>query len=143
MKFSTRIRYALRAMIELARQPSDKPVSLTAITEKQQLPLKYLENLFLALRQANLVTAARGPYGGYRLARPSETISVLDIVRAVEGDVALVDCAGDDDVHCPRQDDCPTRPLWLDLSRVLSRRMAEISLRDLADGMNIPEAAHE
>mgnify|MGYP001447656858 CR=1 FL=1 len=143
MKFSTRSRYALRAMVDLAKQSSENPVSLAVLADNQGLPLKYLENLFFFLRHANLVCAVRGPYGGYRLTRDPESISVLDIVQAVEGTVELVECIGRDETFCPRLNDCPTRPLWTDLSRLLSRRMAEISLRDLALGINISESGHE
>lgn len=143
MKISTRIRYALRAMIDLTQNPSNNPVPLTSIAQNQKLPLKYLENLFVSLRQANLVVAIRGIHGGYQLARSPENISVLDIFRAIEGDVVLVNCVRDHAEVCWHRNNCPTQPLWADLSLVLARRMAEISLRDLANGQTLGEPAHE
>lgn len=144
MKFSTGVRYALRAMVELARRDSAAPVSLAVLAQLQNLPLKYLENIFFHLRRAHLVEAARGVHGGYQLSRPANQISVLDVVRAMDGDVALVECASPGG-FCPNHMDkkqCPTHALWVELSRTLSERMAAVTLQSLADNAASLEAFH-
>ncbi|PKN46099.1 MAG: hypothetical protein CVU59_07040, partial [Deltaproteobacteria bacterium HGW-Deltaproteobacteria-17] len=85
MKFSTRVRYGMRAMIELAQDGDDRPVPLAVLAQRQNLSIKYLENLFHALRDADLVLASRGPRGGYRLARPADGITVLEVISQFTG----------------------------------------------------------
>lgn len=131
MKFSTRVRYGLRALLELTREGQERPVPLVRLAEKQNLSVKYLENLFHSLRDAHIVAASRGPRGGYRLARPAEEISVLEISQALDGRVRLVECVGNPR-FCDQVDHCQTHLLWEELSRVLEERMARITLAQLA-----------
>lgn len=131
MKFSTRVRYGLRAMLELTMEGDGGPVPLARLAEKQQLSVKYLENLFQALRSANLVVATRGPRGGYRLARPAGEITVLEIAQALDGRIHLVECVANPR-FCDQVAHCRTHPLWGELSRVLEERMEGISLAQLA-----------
>ncbi len=143
MKFSTRMRYGLRALLELAGTDGEKAVSLGTLAGSQNLSVKYLENLFNALKNAGLVHSIRGARGGYRLARPAEDISVLEVVHALEGNVQLVECVGNSR-FCDQTRHCLTRPLWEDLSGVLEQRMREISLAELnRRGAARMEAIHE
>jgi Rrf2 family transcriptional regulator, iron-sulfur cluster assembly transcription factor len=131
MKFSTRVRYGLRAMLELALDEGGGPVPLARLAEKQHLSVKYLENLFQSLRSAKLVVAARGPRGGYRLARPAGEISVLEVAQALDGRIHLVECVANPR-FCDEVAHCRTHRLWGELSRVLEARMAGITLDQLA-----------
>ena len=131
MKFSTRVRYGLRAMLELATMEGNRPVPLAQLAQKQNLSVKYLENLFHALRDQKLVVAARGPHGGYRLARPAGEITVLEVAQALDGRLQLVECVGNPR-FCDQTTHCMTFPLWADLSRVLEERMSQITLIMLA-----------
>lgn len=131
MKFSTRVRYGLRAMVELALENAEGPVPLARLAEKQRLSVKYLENLFQSLRSAKLVVAARGPRGGYRLARPAGEITVLEIAQALDGRIHLVECVANPR-FCDEIAHCRTHRLWGELSRVLEGRMAAITLEGLA-----------
>ena len=94
MKLSTKGRYGLRAMVDLAVHETEGPVSIQSIADRQELSEKYLEQLLGMLKRAGLVTASRGSQGGYRLAKDSGHISAGDILRALEGDLSPVDCAG-------------------------------------------------
>jgi len=131
MKFSTRVRYGLRAMLELTLEGGGGPVPLVRLADRQRLSVKYLENLFQALRSAELVVATRGPRGGYRLSRPAEEITVLEIAQALDGRIHLVECVANPR-FCDQVSHCRTHPLWGELSRVLEERMAGISLAQLA-----------
>ncbi|PKN25692.1 MAG: AsnC family transcriptional regulator [Deltaproteobacteria bacterium HGW-Deltaproteobacteria-22] len=143
MKFSTRVRYGMRAMLELAQSGEDRPVPLTVLAQRQNLSIKYLENLFHALRDAGLVLASRGPHGGYRLARPADGITVLEVAQALDGRVHLVECVGNPR-FCDQTNHCQTFPLWADLSRVLEVRMAQISLSMLVrNELSLVEVIHE
>src|SRR6266576_7298508 len=95
MLFSTKAEYGVRLMVELGRQPGSEPVALSAVAEAERLPLSYLEHLVAKLRQAGLVTSTRGAHGGYRLARPAAEIEMLDVVQALEGPIAPMECFND------------------------------------------------
>ena len=143
MKFSTRVRYGLRAMVELAISEGDRPVPLAQLAQKQNLSIKYLENLFHQLREHRLVLSSRGPHGGYRLARPAGEITVLEVAQALDGHLQLVECVGNSR-FCDQVAHCLTYPLWAELSKVLEERMSQISLEMLArNDLSIPEALHE
>ncbi|NTV90485.1 MAG: Rrf2 family transcriptional regulator [Clostridiales bacterium] len=113
MKLSTKGRYGLMAMLDLATNGSDGQVALKSIAERQELSENYLEQLFSSLKKANLVTSIRGAQGGYMLASDMHSITVGDILRALEGSLSPVDCV-DDDSHssCSRYEFCVTRTLW-------------------------------
>jgi len=131
MRISTRGRYGLRAMVELARDFGNGPLLMRAITERQGIPRKYLHAILTALRSRGLVKSVRGSHGGYTLARPPDQITALEIVRALEGDIQLVDCA-ESGRPCGRSEACATRELWADVSRAIEEHLASVTLAELA-----------
>lgn len=138
MRVSTRGRYGLRAMVELARHHGRGPLLMRAITENQGIPRKYLHAILTALRAEGLVRSVRGSRGGYTLARSPERITALDVVRALEGEIELVDCH-ERGVACPLRALCSTQALWADVSRKIQRELAAITVAELATrGMPAP-----
>lgn len=108
MKLSTRARYGIQAMYDLAACASEKPQSLKSIAERQDIPEAYLEQLMAALRKSNLVSSVRGSQGGYALADDADKISVGMIIRALEGELCMTDCLEFEDT-CEKSCSCPTR----------------------------------
>lgn len=112
LKLSTKGRYGLRAFIDLAVCGEGQPVSLASIAQRQEISVSYLEQLMAKLRKAGLVESVRGVNGGYSLARPADEISVGDVLRALEGDLAPVECAGigtDSGAHCSGSSQCVSK----------------------------------
>ncbi len=132
MKLTTRTRYGLRAMLELAWRADKGPVSMETIASSQTLSRTYLHSLLTSLRRAGLVRSVRGIAGGFLPARPPGEVSVGDIVRALEGPLDLVPCLGDRR-KCGRAGACVARELWMDLSRAMEAHLDGITLKDLAD----------
>jgi len=130
LRLSTKARYALRAMIELAMHEGEGLVQLREVADAQQLSVKYLEQLTISLRHAGLVRAERGPQGGYELSRPAEEITVLEIVQAVEGPLGLVGCVTQDGT-CDRRESCAAHRLWCRLNTAIGRVLSESTLADL------------
>ena len=130
LKLSTKARYALRAMVELARHEGEGATQLRAIAKAQHLSTKYLEQLTIGLRHGGLIHSERGPRGGYWLANPACQITALDVVRAVEGTMTLLDCVSDSDV-CKRSAGCAARSLWSKLSAAINATLGEVTLADL------------
>ena len=119
MLFSTKAEYGVRLMIELGRRDGSEPIALSAIAEAETLPLSYLEHLVAKLREAGLVSSTRGAHGGYRLARPAEEITMLQVVEALEGPIAPMECfheSREGRVLCSHETDgdqaCATKLLW-------------------------------
>src|SRR4051794_16435187 len=119
MMFSTKAEYGIRVMVELARQRGDEPIPLAEIAERGGLPLAYLEHLVARLRKADLVTSRRGSRGGYLLARPAKEITMAEVVEALEGSIAPIDCiteGSDGSIVCSRETQaghvCPTKLLF-------------------------------
>lgn len=131
LRLSTKARYALRAMMELARREGPRPVQLHDIAAAQRLSPKYLEQLAIPLRHAGLLHTARGPSGGYSLARPAGEITALEVVRAVEGPLDLLDCVSRASI-CERAASCAARDLWRDLSNAVTEVLRKRTLADLA-----------
>ena len=140
MKLSTRGRYALRAMIDLAQIQCNnlKPISLRDISIRQEISLQYLEQLFNKLKKANLVKSTRGAGGGYLLAKEAEKINAGDIIRAVEGPIVLVDCilAGQkikkkSPKKCKKIDDCAIKVLLEEVAKKINQTLDATSLKDL------------
>ena len=131
MRLSTRSEYGVRAMVALAVAFGDRPVSLNDIAEKENLSLSYLEQLIGPLRRAGLVTGVRGAYGGYRLARPPEQITVGEVMRPLES-IALTDCTDPQASAdcCQRSPTCPARSVWV---RVRDNIAATLDATTLAD----------
>ena len=132
MKISTKGRYGVRLMLDLALNAGKKAVSLKDVAERQAISEKYLWQIVAPLKAAGLVEAVRGAHGGYRLARAPRALSVRDIVEVLEGGIALVDCTARADV-CDRAAECVTRELWRSLSEILAGAMDKVSLADLAE----------
>jgi Rrf2 family iron-sulfur cluster assembly transcriptional regulator len=132
MKLTTRGRYAVTAMLDLAINGGKKPVSLADISGRQEISLSYLEQLFAKLRRKQLVTSARGPGGGYRLARSGNDIFVAQIIDAVAESVDVTNCQGKG--NCHHGETCLTHHLWEDLSGQIHDFLSQISLGDLMEG---------
>ncbi len=140
MKLSTRGRYALRAMIDLAQiQCSNlKPISLRDISLRQEISLQYLEQLFNKLKKANLVKSIRGAGGGYLLTKEADKINAGDIIRAVEGPIVLVDCIltgrknnKNTPKKCKKIEDCAIRVLLKEITQRINQTLDATSLKDL------------
>lgn len=130
MELSCRGRYATRAMLELSISEPGKPIPLSHIAGNQDISRKYLQQLMAGLRRAGLVHVVKGFRGGFMIARPPDQIRVGDILRAIEGDLALVECVRHEHV-CDRRDECMTRGLWAQASKVLGDYFDSITLADL------------
>ncbi len=134
MKLSTKGRYGLSAMIDLAVNSQDDVVSMQSIARRQQISEHYLEQLLSRLRKAALVTSARGAFGGYRLARPAEEISVGDVLRALEGNLDAVTCHGyDADGGCDDADFCVTKAVWKRINDGIAHAVDTMMLSELAE----------
>ena len=133
LKVSSRGHYGLRLMTELGRAHGQGPLPLSEVARVEVLPLPYLEQLVVPLRKAGLVEGTRGIHGGYQLTRPPGEIRVGDILRALEGPVALVDCTAHDYVHgtCMREADCLSSGLWHRLKVSVEAILDATSLYDL------------
>ena len=138
MKISTRCRYGLRAMIELARNFNAGPLSRSGISKTQHVTKAYLENILTSLREKKLVSTTRGAGGGFVLRLSPSKITVLDIVNALEGSVAPVECLENRAV-CEKTPWCPARQVWKKLYDAEVKTLSEISLQDILDG----SAAHD
>lgn len=130
MKLSTRTRYGMRAMAELAMAHPSEAISARQLAENQHLSVKYLEHIMAALKAAGVVIPVRGMRGGYRLARPAAAITLAEIFQALEGSPALVECV-DEPGDCPISDTCPTRGTWVDLSSAIRAILDGTTLEDL------------
>lgn len=132
MKLSTRGRYGIHAMYDLAVHSGDGPQSIKLIAERQGIPEAYLEQLIAVLRREGLVISNRGAQGGYRLSREPREITVGDVLRALEGGLNLVDCLLEED-SCGKTCDCPSRLVWMKLRDGLNSIVDGISLQDMID----------
>jgi Rrf2 family protein len=140
LKLSTKGRYGLRAMIDLARHHGEGPVLVRSIAERQEVSSKYLHALLASLKAAKLVRSVRGSGGGYTLARPARDIHVIQILEALEGPIAVVDCVADAEV-CNRAETCATRDLWTDLSRAFEDTLTGLTLEELSRRQEEKEAS--
>lgn len=131
MRLTTKGRYAVTAMLDLALHGSDGPVSLADISGRQDISLSYLEQLFAKLRRNDLVTSVRGPGGGYRLSRQTAEIFVAQIVDAVNEAVDATGCGGTS--NCQQGEVCLTHHLWCDLSDQIHGFLSQISLANLVE----------
>ncbi len=132
MSVSLKCQYGLRALFELARRKDQGLVRLQEVAEAQAIPQRFLENILNQLRQAGFVESRRGKQGGFMLAKSAEAISVADIVRAIDGPVYSVDCAGENPLHkCPLKDNCVFMPLWHEAKNALVKVYSAKSLQDL------------
>lgn len=138
MKLSTKGRYGIKAMVELAiNYECGCKLSISQLAERQGISASYLEQLIASLRKAGLVTASRGAQGGYSLSRAPELISVGAVLKALEGSTTIVDCVGTDGTDCTNACSCSARPLWLKLQRGIDNVLDSTSIRDMADDYKI------
>jgi len=141
MMFSTKAEYGVRVMVELARRAGEAPVPLAEIAEADGLPLAYLEHLVARLRKAGLVDSRRGSRGGYMLARDAHEISMAEVVEALEGSIAPIECISqgpDGSLVCSRESHpnqpCPTKLLWTRVRSSIVNTLRETTLSDLLVG---------
>ena len=130
MKLSTRGRYGIHAMYDLACRYNEGPQAVKAIAERQQISEAYLEQLFAPLRRDGLIKSVRGAQGGYTLAHPPEEITVGDVLRTLEGGLNLVDCL-EEESACGKACACPSRVVWLKMRDGLNDIVNGITLRDM------------
>lgn len=132
MKLSTRAEYGIRILVALARAEGEGPRSLAAVARSEKLPHAYLEQLVRDLRRAALVTATRGKTGGYRLARPAAEISLVEAVRALDGPLLEMPCAGPDNLEvCDRPQDCSVHEVFVRVHSSLEDTLSATSLADV------------
>ena len=132
MKLSTRGRYGIHAMYDLALNADGGPQPIKAIAERQGIPEAYLEQLIAALKKDGLVISTRGAQGGYMLSRRPGEITVGDVLRSLEGGLSLVDCL-DEEEACGKSCACPSRIVWLKLREGLNRVVDGITLQDMVE----------
>ena len=137
MRLTTKGRFAVTAMADLAERHGSGPVTLASISERQKISLSYLEQLFGKLRKHDIVVAVRGPGGGYYLARPAIEISVADIIVAVDEQMDATKCGGKG--NCDDNKQCTTHDLWMGLNEILHKYMAGVSLQQLVDDHSKPK----
>jgi Rrf2 family transcriptional regulator, cysteine metabolism repressor len=138
MMFSTRAEYGVRVMVDLARRGGAEPVPLAEIADGEGLPLAYLEHLVARLRRAGLIESRRGAHGGYLLARPAQEITMAEVVEALEGRIAPIECissAPDGTIRCARESDpthvCTTKLLWARVRGAIVNTLEQTTLAEL------------
>jgi Rrf2 family transcriptional regulator, cysteine metabolism repressor len=131
MKLSTKGRYGVKAMVDLAINYGDNPVSIKCISERQNISEYYLEQLFASLRKANLIKSIRGAQGGYVLSKPPQDILVSEIMEVLEGPIEVSDCLEED--TCGNADCCATRLLWAKIKDSIDSVLKSTSLKDVVD----------
>lgn len=134
MLISTKGRYAVRIMIDIAQNSAKGPVKIADISVRQGITVKYAEQITALLVKGGLLHSVRGAGGGYSLVKKAEEYPVSEILYKTEGDLAPVECALND-AYCPRQENCVTKDLWGGLYRVIDEYLASISLQNLLDNM--------
>jgi Rrf2 family transcriptional regulator, iron-sulfur cluster assembly transcription factor len=132
MRLTTKGRFAVTAMVDLAMRGGKAPVTLAAISERQKISLSYLEQLFGKLRRNKIVESVRGPGGGYYLSRPGDKISIAEIVVAVDEPLDATKCGGKGNCHGENQQ-CITHDLWMGLNEQIYSYLEEITLQQLVD----------
>lgn len=131
MMISTKGRYALRVMIDLAQSEEDKYISLKDIAERQDISMKYLEMIVSILNKGGLVTSLRGKSGGYKLAKALEDYKLSEILVLTEGSLAPVNCLAEGAEKCEKADKCMTLPVWTGLRDVINEYLDGVSLKDI------------
>lgn len=133
MRISTKGRYALRMLLDLAEHRENGFIALKELAERQEISKKYLEQIIPMLTKGNVLRTSRGTMGGYMLARAPEKITVGEVLRLTEGSLSPVACVDEDPIECARCADCPTLPVWQGLARVISEYLDSITLQDILD----------
>lgn len=130
MKLSTRTRYGIRAVIELAQHEGKRPLQLKVIAERQGISVKYLEQLMSLLRSSGFVRSIRGSKGGYILARAPEQVTLSEVFRCLEGPVTTAECTDNTD-YCERAADCAAREVWVQVEEAIQGVLNSITLADM------------
>lgn len=133
MKISTKGRYALRMLLDLAQNQGDGFVSLKDIAARQEISKKYLEQIVAMLNRPEILRTNRGYQGGYRLAKDANQYTVGDVLRITEGDLAPVACLESGMVQCDKSETCLTLPVWSGLNKVINEYLDSITLQDIID----------
>lgn len=144
MKLTTKTRYGVRALFDMAYHAGNLPVQVKDISRRQEISPRYLEQIFQLLKKAGLLQSKRGPQGGYSLSRPAAEITLLDIITATEGSISLLNCeqegAGKKGAGkkgacapCVRMNRCPTEALWAEAGQHLEAYFASVTLQDICD----------
>lgn len=133
MKISTKGRYALRMLVDLAEHRGEGYVSLKEIADRQEISRKYLEQIVQLFSKTDVLRVGRGSQGGYMLAKAPNQYTVGDILRMTEGSLSPVDCVDQCPIECPRSGICPTLPVWRGLAKLVNEYLDGITLQDLVD----------
>ena len=142
MKYSTKSRYALRLMVDLTLHANGDYIALKDISERQNISVKYLEQIISILHKSGFVKSVRGNAGGYLLTAEPKDYTLGDILRSTEGSLTPVECTDANKFFCPRRTNCPTYPFWLEFSEVINNFLDSKTLQDIVDNYNggkIPE----
>jgi Rrf2 family protein len=139
MKLSTRSRYGTRLMLDMAQHYNEGPIQLGEIAKRQDVSVKYLEQIIIPLKKAHYIDSVRGPKGGHILTRPPEEITVAEIVAVLEEGTSLVECVEVPSV-CERAPVCPTRLLWKEASDAMFDRLQAVTLADLVERAKTAES---
>ncbi len=132
MKLSTRARYGTKALLELALHWGEEPVLLKDISQRQQIPLPYLEHLISPLAQAGIIKGTRGTRGGVSLLKPPREIILSEVIQLLEGSIAPVECV-DNPETCPHSDLCVTHDIWDEVKEAISKVLESVTLQDLVE----------
>lgn len=132
MKLSSRTRYGMRAILELAIEYGKKPMQIKKIADKEDISSKYLEQLIAMLKSSGLVRSVRGPRGGYSLSRPPAEITLKEVFQTLEGPMTPAECLDHPD-YCPRCSDCATREIWQQLQDAISGVLGSYTLADMVE----------
>jgi Rrf2 family protein len=136
MRLSTKSRYGLRALFDMAYHAGTLPAQIKDISRRQNISPRYLEQIFQDLKKAGLLKSRRGPQGGYLLARKPHEITVMDVIHATEGEMALVDCVKSvrgNKPSCEFDNQCITQQVWAEASRKLNEYLGTVTIKDLCD----------
>lgn len=132
MQISTKSRYGIRALYEIAKQTGSSPIKRKTISELQNIPDSYLENILVVMKNAGIIRTIRGARGGYVLIRKPEKVSMLDVVELLEGKQSQFACIEDLDA-CGASADCPNRDMWIELQQSMKNVLQRYTLKDLLD----------
>lgn len=136
MKFSTKGKYGLKAMFELALRYGEEPISLNLIAENQNISLNYLEQIIAKLKKDGLVKSYRGAHGGYKLSMQPSEITLSMILNSLEGEITLSECLAEEDNICENIHSCVTRPIWKKINESIYQVIDHMTLQDMLDENN-------
>jgi Rrf2 family protein len=138
MRLTTRSRYGTRLVLDIAQNQDKGPVSVSQISKRQDISVKYLEGLIWELKKAGYIDSVRGAKGGHLLNKAPEHITIAEIVDVLEGNSHLVECDPEDN-PCPRAENCPTRRLWKDVEQLVYDKLSSVTIKDLMQQGNLLE----